>query len=86
MLDRPWALAVGGDLRFPQVEGARPPGAAVLERYLTRYRAAAAKDAVLGRAFIEVVNMVQPPAHLRRPHLAWRALRAGRSRAVPIPV
>jgi hypothetical protein len=76
LLSSPWSLACGGDLRFPEVVGKRAPGSRLLERYLDRYRAAAAVDARLGQAFLNVANMVSPPTALLAPELVARALRA----------
>ncbi|MDG9703576.1 FAD-dependent monooxygenase [Streptomyces sp. DH37] len=78
----PWLLAAGGDLRFPGAEGRRGPADGLLDRYLTRYRAAASVDPVLGRTFLAVANMVEPPARLMSPGHVLRVLRAAR-RAEP---
>lgn len=76
VLDRPWALAAGGDLRFPSVAGHRPVGSALVERYLGAFRAAASTDDRLGTAFIRVINMVDAPSALLTPALALRVLLA----------
>jgi 2-polyprenyl-6-methoxyphenol hydroxylase-like FAD-dependent oxidoreductase len=68
----PWALAAGGDLRFPEVEGERGPQDAEIDAYLTAYRAAAAIDPVLGAAFLRVASIIEPAETLFSPELAER--------------
>ncbi|PJE97811.1 squalene monooxygenase [Streptomyces carminius] len=82
-VDTPWLLAAGGDLRFPEAEGRRGPADVLLDRYLTRYRAAASVDAALGRTFLRVVHMVEPPTALLAPGRVLRALRAARRATAP---
>lgn len=59
-----WATAASADLRFPQVEGKRQPGAGLINAYLVKYRAAASVDPVLGRTFLRVANMIDKPTRL----------------------
>lgn len=75
LLVNPWLLATGGDLRFPEVKGRRRLIDRPLHGYLSRYRAAAARDATLGAAFLRVSNMLAAPTHLLAPALALRVLR-----------
>ena len=79
IVDIPWTIATGEDLRFPQVEGTRPPGFHLVSRYLERVQAAASYDAVVCRRFFDVLNLVAPPRPLLTPAVAWRVL------ARPIP-
>lgn len=71
-----WTLSVGGDLRFPGVEGSRPPGTALVNAYLSRFYAAATVDTALGAAFLRVANMLDPPARLLAPRNVARVLRS----------
>ncbi|GAA2385794.1 FAD-binding monooxygenase [Streptomyces glaucosporus] len=82
-VDTPWLLAAGGDLRFPEVEGRRGPADGLLDRYLTRYRAAASADPVLARTFLAVAHMMEPPARLMSPGHVLRVLRAARKAGGP---
>ncbi|MFH0243917.1 FAD-dependent oxidoreductase [Streptomyces sp. HK10] len=84
VVDTPWLLAAGGDLRFPEAEGRRGPADGLLDRYLTRYRAAASVDPVLGRMFPAVAHMLQPPARLMSPGHVLRVLRAPRRAGGPV--
>lgn len=74
IIDRAWEVAIGGDLRFPEVEGKRPPGSGLVNRYMDRYRAAAARDPRLVRGFFEVSNMLKPPSALMSPKVILRVL------------
>jgi 2-polyprenyl-6-methoxyphenol hydroxylase-like FAD-dependent oxidoreductase len=79
LIDIPWGIAVGADLRFPEVEGPRTPKVRMINAYLARLHVAAGSDPVLGRAFLRVVNLIDPPEHLMSPELAFRVLRGTRA-------
>lgn len=74
IIDIPWLIATGEDLRFPQVEGKRPPGFALVNRYLERVHAAASDDATVCRKFFDVLNLLAAPDSLMSPAVAWRVL------------
>ena len=74
IVDIPWAIATGEDLRFPQVEGQRPPGSGLVNRYLERVHAIASEDEVVCRKFFAVLNLLAPPSSLLSPRVAWRVL------------
>ena len=74
IVDIPWAIATGEDLRFPKVEGRRPPGFHVINRYLERVHAVASEDPVVCRKFFDVLNLLASPASLLSPPLVWRVL------------
>ena len=74
IVDIPWLIATGEDLRSPQVEGPRPPGSWLVNRYLDRVHAAASDDATVCRKFFDVLNLLAPPSSLMSPPLAWRVL------------
>jgi 2-polyprenyl-6-methoxyphenol hydroxylase-like FAD-dependent oxidoreductase len=78
IVDLPWGMASGGDLAFPGVEGRRTVGMRVLGAYVARLQAGAAHDARLGRAFLRVAGLVDPPQALLRPGVVARALRPRR--------
>jgi 2-polyprenyl-6-methoxyphenol hydroxylase-like FAD-dependent oxidoreductase len=79
LVDTPWSIAVGADLRFPEVEGPRTPKVRMVNAYLARLHVAAGSDPVLGRAFLRVVNLIDPPEHLMSPELAFRVMRGARA-------
>ncbi|MBV9488480.1 MAG: FAD-binding monooxygenase [Verrucomicrobia bacterium] len=74
IIDIPWLIATGEDLRCPEVEGPRPPGSWIMNRYLDRVHAAASDDATVCRKFFDVLNLLAPPSSLMSPPLAWRVL------------
>jgi 2-polyprenyl-6-methoxyphenol hydroxylase-like FAD-dependent oxidoreductase len=73
----PWAIATGEDYRYPAVEGRRPPGFAVISRYMARAHRAATRDPVVLRRFFEVASLLAPPPALMAPAIAWRVLLGG---------
>lgn len=75
IVDIPWRLAVGGDLRFADVEGHRTPMQNLINRYLDRFHRAAQHDPVLVSAFGQVVSLLASPASLLHPRLALHVLR-----------
>jgi 2-polyprenyl-6-methoxyphenol hydroxylase-like FAD-dependent oxidoreductase len=79
LVDIPWGIAVGADLRFPEVEGPRTPKTRMINAYLARLHVAAGQDPVLGRAFLRVVNLIDPPERLMSPELAFRVMRGTRA-------
>ena len=77
IVDVPWSMATGGDLAFPKVAGQRTMQMRVLNGYLAKLFAGAAHDPRLGRAFLRVAGLVDPPQALLAPGVAARVLRAG---------
>lgn len=75
IVDIPWHIAVGGDLRHPQVEGARSPMLRFINWYIDKLHLAAAEDSTLATTFLKVVNLMMPPPSLLRPAIARRVWR-----------
>ncbi|MER7333131.1 MULTISPECIES: FAD-dependent monooxygenase [unclassified Micromonospora] len=75
LIDGPWSIAVGTDLRFPEVPGRRSPRVRLVNAYVGRLHVAATRDATLGAAFLRVLNLVDPPARLLFPPVLLRVLR-----------
>ena len=82
----PWLIATGEDLRYPQVQGKRPFGFKLVNKYMERTHRAATKDPVVLRKFFEVANLLAPPAAVMSPSIAWRVALGGRGKAQPAPV
>jgi 2-polyprenyl-6-methoxyphenol hydroxylase-like FAD-dependent oxidoreductase len=74
-IDTPWDIAVGNDLRHPQVQGPRPPKVRFINWYIGKLHMAARYDAVLANAFLKVANLEAPPAQLLGPAIVLRVLR-----------
>ncbi len=78
VIDTPWQLAVGEDFRFPETTGPKPAGVDVLNRYVAAVHRATLEDAVVGAAFIQVMNLMAPPSSLMSPGLMVRVWQANR--------
>ncbi len=74
LLETPWSMATTGDLRFPQVEGKRPPAFALMNWYSDRLQRLAGHDEEALRAFVRVMHMVDSPTALFTPGLALKVL------------
>lgn len=85
LVDAPWEVATGADLRFAQIEGTRPAALAAINRYLARLHRVAQRDDAVALAFHRVLNLVDRPAALLRPAVLWRVLRPARARAAVRP-
>ena len=81
IVDVPWSMATGGDLAFPKVVGRRTMQMRLLNGYLAKLFAGAAHDPRLGRAFLRVAGLVDPPQALLAPGVAARVLRPGPRRS-----
>jgi 2-polyprenyl-6-methoxyphenol hydroxylase-like FAD-dependent oxidoreductase len=75
VVDVAWELATGADLTFPDVLGRRTARMRTINRYVARVQAAAADDPGVGRAFLRVTGLVDPPQALLRPAVAARVAR-----------
>jgi 2-polyprenyl-6-methoxyphenol hydroxylase-like FAD-dependent oxidoreductase len=88
VIDLPWSIATGGDLRLPEVEARRSARVRLTNSYLGRLQVAARHDPVVTPAFHRVTNLVSPPSSLLRPGIMMRVLRgsvrSGRDRAAHI--
>jgi 2-polyprenyl-6-methoxyphenol hydroxylase-like FAD-dependent oxidoreductase len=73
-IDTPWDIAVGNDLRHPQVEGPRPAKVRFINWYVGRVHQAARHDARVSDAFLQVANLQAPPERLLQPRVAMRVL------------
>jgi 2-polyprenyl-6-methoxyphenol hydroxylase-like FAD-dependent oxidoreductase len=74
IVDIPWMITTGEDFRFPQVEGKRPWGSSLINKYLDRVHAAASKDPDICRRFFTVLNLLEPPPSLMLPSVVWRVM------------
>jgi 2-polyprenyl-6-methoxyphenol hydroxylase-like FAD-dependent oxidoreductase len=80
-----WDLSTGGDLAFPQTEGPRPRGTAILDWYLERLYRRAHTDGQLSDTLWVVFTLQQPPSILFRPQVIWRVLGLTRRGRRPQP-
>jgi 2-polyprenyl-6-methoxyphenol hydroxylase-like FAD-dependent oxidoreductase len=85
IVDIPWTIATGEDLRYPAVAGKRPIGFHLVNRYMERVHAMASEDPEICRRFFDVLNLLAPPTSLMTPRIAWRVLshKAKRDQGTP---
>lgn len=85
VVDSPWDIAVGADLRIPTATGPRTKKTSMLNWYVARLHRAAQKDPVAALAFHRVANLLDPPPNLMRASLALRVLCGGFSTSRSVP-
>lgn len=79
-IDTPWDIAVGNDLRHPQVVGPRSPKVRFINWYIGKLHMAARHDARLATAFLEVANLEASPTQLLHPATVLRVIRGNLGR------
>ena len=67
-------MAVGGDLRYDDVEGPRSGMVKFINWYIGKLHIAAAADTEVARAFHRVANLLDPPPAILKPAIAFRIL------------
>lgn len=85
VIDVPWDIAVGADLRYPEVVGLRTGKVKFLNNYVGKLHIAAEKHAVVGHRFLSVANLMAPPQNLFAPGIVARVLWAGRRKKADQP-
>jgi hypothetical protein len=73
-IDIPWDIAVGNDLRHPQVVGPRSAKVKFINWYVGKLHKAARHDAWLTAAFVQVANLKAPPERLLHPAVVARVI------------
>jgi len=74
LVDIPWSIAVGNDLRMPEAKGPRTLGVKVVNAYMAKLHKAAHHDAAVTMAFHQVGNLLAPPQSVMHPRIVWRVL------------
>jgi hypothetical protein len=74
VVDMPWAIAVGNDLRMKETVGPRNAGTSIINWYMSKLHHAAHHDPVPALAFHLVGNLLAPPPSVMHPRVAWRVL------------
>ncbi len=84
VIDTPWGIAAGNDLRMPEATGRRTFAVKVLNGYLSKLHRAAHRDSAVALAFHQVGNLVAAPPAILHPRIVWRVLRGnlGTRRAI----
>jgi hypothetical protein len=73
-IDVPWDIAVGNDLRHPEVMGPRPAKVRFINWYIGKLHMAAQNDGTLATAFLRVANLEAPPTSLLSPAIISRVI------------
>ena len=84
IVDVPWSIAAGNDLRMPEATGRRSASVKLINWYMAKLHRAAHHDPVLALAFHNVANLLAPPESVMHPHLMLRVF-CGKSRAKAEP-
>jgi 2-polyprenyl-6-methoxyphenol hydroxylase-like FAD-dependent oxidoreductase len=74
-VDHAWTMAVGEDLRYPQVEGPRPSGTNLINWYLEQVHRATLRDREISRVFFNIMTMTHSPSEIFKPAAMVRVLR-----------
>lgn len=89
VVNTPWSIAVGNDLRMPETIGPRTLGAKFINWYISKLHKAGHTDAECSLAFHRVANLVAASPSILHPRIAlrvlWRNLTAGPGRTESEP-
>jgi 2-polyprenyl-6-methoxyphenol hydroxylase-like FAD-dependent oxidoreductase len=64
IIDTPWQIAAGNDLRHPRLAHRQSPVGRFMNWYIGRVHRAGAVDPSVGSAFLRVANLIDPPTRL----------------------
>lgn len=76
IINIPWLTAVAEDFRFPETKGNKAPGTDLINTYIDKVHLATHHDPMVGAAFLNVMNLIEPPISLLKPHVLWRVLKS----------
>lgn len=86
VVDIPWSIAVGNDLRMKETVGPRNAGVSFINWYMSKLHHAAHREPVAAMAFHNVGNLLAPPPSVMHPRVMWRVLMGNlRSRGDSLP-
>jgi hypothetical protein len=74
VVDAPWTMAVGADLRYDDVEGTRTGMVKFINWYIGKLHIAAAGDPDVARTFHRVANLLDPPPTILKPSIALKVI------------
>jgi len=72
VIDGPWSMAVGSDLRMPETVGRRNPVINFINWYLAELHKLAHSDELATRTFMRVAQVLDPPTAIFAPRVAFR--------------
>lgn len=85
VIDIPWNISVGSDLRMPEVEGERTLAGRLMSWYIGQVHRFAHHDGAAAVAFMRVAQLLDDPANLFKPMFALRVLTQGLRRRPKLP-
>ena len=74
IVDSAWAMSVGGDLAFPEVQGTRTGMTRFMNWYFALITRAAQYNGDIARLYHSVINMIVPAEKLMAPNVMVTAL------------
>ncbi len=75
IIDNPWNIVVGGDLRIPETIGPRSASVNFINWYMSKLHKAAHRDPEVALAFHKVGNLLVSPQAVMHPRIIARVLR-----------
>jgi 2-polyprenyl-6-methoxyphenol hydroxylase-like FAD-dependent oxidoreductase len=84
IIEGPWSMSTGADLRYGEVEGPRSAVGNVMNAYFGRLLRAARKHPPTARRILRVLQLVDAPSALLNPALVARALLTGGAPRTPL--
>ena len=85
VVDSPWTIAAGNDLRMPEATGKRSAGLSFINWYMSKLHKTAHHDAAASLAFHRVANLVAPPQSVFSPAVALRVMSNSMRRNTRVP-
>lgn len=86
VIDTPWKIAVGNDLRIPEAAGPRTAGVRLVNWYMKKLLKASHRSPAISAAFHRVGNLLAAPRSLLSPAVAARVALAGVSAGWKPPI
>lgn len=83
IVQNPWMITTGEDLRFPQTEGPRPWSLLLMHRYLAGVFDAAHHDPRVAKRFLEVMTFLEEPPALFQPTIFFSVARLAMRKRMP---
>jgi 2-polyprenyl-6-methoxyphenol hydroxylase-like FAD-dependent oxidoreductase len=74
VIDNPWNIAVGADLRMPETVGPRSTASDLINWYISNVHRRAHNDQLVSLAFCKVAQLLAAPSTLVHPSILWRVL------------
>lgn len=74
VIDNPWKIAVGSDLKMPETIGPRSTSVRIINSYITGVHKLAHSEPAAALAFIRVAQLLKSPSSLMRPGLVARVI------------